>query len=190
MIKKVFLAFLLASSSLYSVSGQDKKTIWVDSVLNTLDLDEKIGQLMMVQVTSNNDAKQLQNIEDEIKTHHIGGVVFMQGGPVRQVRMRNHFQAISAVPLFVAQDSEWGPGMMLDSTVSFPRALLLGAIRNDSMIYKTAKEIANQLKMLGVNINFAPVADVNINPDNAISYRSFGSNNLNVTNKAVAFMKG
>lgn len=189
MLKKVVLSSFIVFALFSSASAQSSKIRWVDSVFHTLTIDEKIGQLMMIPVATDKKVD-LEDIEDEIKSHHVGGIIFINGGPVQQARITNYLQHIAAIPLLVGQEAEWGLGMMLDSTISFPRALILGAIRNDSLIYETGKEIANEMKMLGVHINFAPVAELNTNPDNLISYRSFGSNKLNVAHKTAAFMRG
>lgn len=190
MVKLFFAGIVFILGVLPPVYCQSPRSKWVDSVFNSLDVEEKIGQLMMIPVYSNKDADHLEEIENEIKDHHIGGIIFMQGGPVRQANLTNRLQGLSAIPLLVGQDAEWGLGMMLDSTLSFPRALMLAAIKNDSLVYLAAREIARQLKLLGVHVDFAPVADLNADPDNVISYRSFGSDRLNVANKSVAFMRG
>lgn len=181
------IVFILSTTTVIAQSARNK---WVDSVFNSLNIEEKIGQVMMIPVYSNKDADHLDEIEKEIRDHHIGGIIFMHGGPVRQAKLTNHLQSISSVPLLVGQDAEWGLGMMLDSTISFPRALMLAAIKNDSLVYLAAKEIAREMKLLGVHIDFAPVADMNSDPGNVISYRSFGSDRFNVANKSLAFMRG
>jgi beta-N-acetylhexosaminidase len=190
MSKKVLLNLIVVLAFSFNVYAQSPKTNWVDSVYNSMNLDEKIGQLFMVPVFTNKDQEHITKIEEEIKSHHVGGLIFMQGGPVRQVNLTNRLQRMSTVPLLIAQDAEWGLGATLDSTISFPRALVLGAIQNDSLIYYTAKEIAREMNLLGANLNFAPVADMNENPENSLSYRSFGTNKFRVASKAVAFTRG
>jgi len=190
MMKLFFAGIVFILGLMPSVYCQSVRSRWVDSVFNTLDAEDKIGQLMMIPVYSNGNADHLEEIENEIKDHHVGGIIFMQGGPVRQAKLTNRLQTLSSIPLLIGQDAEWGLGMMLDSTISFPRALMLAAIKNDSLVYLAAKEIARELKLLGVHIDFAPVADLNADPNNVISYRSFGSDQVNVANKSVAFMRG
>ena len=164
---------------------------WVDSIMNTLDLDEKIGQLLMVRAYSNKGEEHKQDILDLIKKHKIGGVVFFQGNPEKQVQLMNEFQHASEIPLLGAIDAEWGLGMRLDSTVSYPFQMALGAIQDNKLIYEMGQEIARQIKRSGLHINFAPVADINNNPDNpVINARSFGEDKKNVTAKAIAYMKG
>jgi beta-glucosidase-like glycosyl hydrolase/CubicO group peptidase (beta-lactamase class C family) len=164
---------------------------WVDSVFEKLNTDERIAQLIMVAAYSNRGDDHKKEILNFIRDQKIGGLIFFQGGPVRQAKLTNEYQASSAVPLLIAMDAEWGLGMRLDSTISFPFQMTLGALQNDSLIYTMGVEVARQLKRMGVHINFAPVVDLNNNPNNpVINYRSFGENKNNVTRKAVAYMKG
>ena len=164
---------------------------WVDSVFNRLNTDERIAQLIMVAAYSNRGEEHTSEIVRLIREQKIGGLIFFQGGPVRQGKLTNQYQASSAVPLLIAMDAEWGLGMRLDSTISYPYQMTLGALKNDSMIYQMGAQVARQLKRMGVHINFAPVMDINNNPDNpVINYRSFGENKMKVTRKAIAYMKG
>ena len=119
--------------------------------------------------------------------------VFFQGGPVREIILTNRIQKVSNIPLLVSIDGEWGPAMRLDSCICFPRQMTLGALdkQNTYLIYDMAKEIAQQCKTLGVNINFAPVVDVNNNPNNpVINSRSFGEIREPVADRAILYMKG
>jgi CubicO group peptidase (beta-lactamase class C family)/beta-glucosidase-like glycosyl hydrolase len=187
MTKKVFSSLLLM---LFAFTGyaQSVKARWVDSVFHTLSLNEKIGQLFMVPMAANASTDEL---ESYIKGSEIGGIFLQGGSPTSQARIVNHFQDLSAVPLFIAQDGEWGPGASLDSTMSFPRALVLGALTNDTLIYKMGTTIARQLKMVGVNINFAPMPVVQgISRTGFVNYRSFGEDKTRVASKSVAFMRG
>lgn len=192
MIKKVFSASLFIFSALtYSFSQNQEQERWVDSVFNELSVEQRIGQLFMVPVYSGGNEKHFQVVERQIEKNHIGGLIFMQGNPASQIKLTNRFQTSSPVPLLIAMDMEWGAGMRLDSTINFPKQMALGAIENDSLVYAMGAEIARQMKILGVHMNFAPVADINTNPDNpVIGTRSFGSNKKQVTDKAIAYMKG
>ncbi len=164
---------------------------WADSVLSTLSLDDKIGQLFMVAAYSNRDTTHENDIVRLIRGSHIGGLIFFQGGPVRQSLLINHYQAVSKIPLWIGEDSEWGLGMRLDSTISFPFQMALGAIDDNHLIYKMGAEIAREFHRLGMNINFAPDADVNNNPNNpVINFRSFGEVPQKVAVKALEYMKG
>ncbi|HAF28420.1 MAG TPA: hypothetical protein DCG75_05165 [Bacteroidales bacterium] len=169
----------------------DKQKLWVDSVMNKLSLEEKIGQLFMVAAYSNKDQQHIEEISYVIKKYKIGGLIFFQGGPGRQVNLTNKYQSISETPLLIAIDGEWGLGMRLDSTISYPRQMMLGAIQNDSLIYQMGYDIGEQMKRMGIHVNFAPVVDVNNNPLNpVINVRSFGENPENVANKGIMYMKG
>lgn len=200
MTKKSLSIFLVVISVLFLVSWQKvpKGTVssleerWVDSVLSSLSPEQRIGQLFMVAAYSNKDEKHVKEIEELVREHHIGGLIFFQGGPVRQAMLTNRYQTITNTPLLIAMDAEWGLGMRLpDSTMSFPRQMTLGAIQDDQHIYKMGAAIANQCKRLGVHVNFAPVVDVNSNPANPIiGMRSFGENKENVARKGIAYMKG
>ena len=164
---------------------------WVDSLMETMTVEEKIGQLFMVAAYSNKDAAHQQAISKLIRDYKIGGLIFMQGGPVRQARLTNTYQSIASIPLLTAMDAEWGPAMRLDSVASFQRQLTWGAVQDDSLIYRTGAEIARMLKRLGVQVDFAPVIDVNSNPKNpVIGDRSFGEDKFNVALKGMAYMNG
>lgn len=164
---------------------------WVDSVFNSLTFDERLGQLFMVAAYSNKDQKHVDEISNLVKTENLGGLIFFQGGPDRQARLTNYYQAQSKTPLFIAMDAEWGLSMRLDSVPDFPKAMTLGAVQNKKLVYNMGKEMARQFKELGMHINFAPVVDVNSNPDNpVIGYRAFGGNREVVTSHAISYMKG
>lgn len=164
---------------------------WVDSVFNSLSADERLGQLFMIPCYSNQDKAHISDVREAIERYKIGGIIFMQGGPVRQAKLTNYFQRITKTPLMISIDGEWGLAMRLDSTPEFPKQMTLGAVQNDSLIYWMGKEIAAECKTIGVNINFAPVADVNNNPKNpVIGMRSFGEDKENVARKASMYMYG
>jgi beta-N-acetylhexosaminidase len=164
---------------------------WADSVLTTLTLDEKIGQLFMVAAYSNKDSAHQASIESLITEQHIGGLIFFQGAPYKQAVLTNNYQAKAKVPLMISIDGEWGLAMRLDSTHKFPKQMTLGALSNDSLIYEMGAEMAEHCKRLGIHVNLAPVADVNNNKLNpVINYRSFGEDKYNVTRKSIAYMNG
>lgn len=170
------------------VSIQNK---WVDSVFNSLSPSDRIAQLFMVAAYSNKDLKHVREISQLITQYKIGGLIWMQGGPMRQGKLANYYQTLSKTPLFYSIDAEWGLAMRLDSTPRYPKQMALGAIQNDSLIYLMGRQIARDCKRLGIHINFAPVADVNNNPLNpVIGMRSFGENKYKVAKKAYMYMQG
>ncbi len=162
---------------------------WVDSVFHTMTLDEKIGQLFMVDAyPSNADQTQVLNL---IQKYHVGGVIYFKGHPTDVAKLTNNFQSVSKIPIMTAMDAEWGLAMRLDSVVVFPQQLMLGAIDDNRLIYEMGKEIAEQCKAVGVNINFAPVVDINNNAMNpVIGVRSFGENKYNVAQKGYYYALG
>jgi beta-N-acetylhexosaminidase len=174
-----------------AINRLDRQEEWADSVLLSLSAEEKIGQLFMVAAFSNKNEDHYSEIEKLVSQHHIGGLIFFQGGPVRQAILTNRYQAKAKVPLFIAMDAEWGLAMRLDSTLSYPKQMTLGAIADDKYVYRMGADIAKQCQRLGVHINFAPVVDINSNPANpVIGVRSFGEDKVNVANKGIAYMKG
>ncbi len=145
--------------------------------MNTLTLDHQIAQCIWVAAYSNRDISQEVEISDIIRKFGVGGIVFFQGKAEKQAELTNYYQSISKVPLIIALDAEWGVGMRLSNVDKFPYQMTLGAIHNDSLIYNFGKAVAMQFKRLGMQVNFAPVADVNVNAQNpVINFRSFGEN--------------
>lgn len=170
-------------------SNQQKK--WVDSLYNSMTFEEKVGQLFMVAAYSNKKEDHAQDLDKLIAKYKIGGLIFFQGGPVRQALLTNRFQAQSKIPMLIGNDAEWGFSMRLDSTVKYPWNMTLGAIQDNKLIEKMGAQMAKQSKRLGVHFTFGPVVDINTNPNNPIiGNRSFGEDKLNVTAKALAYMKG
>jgi len=164
---------------------------WVDTLLNNMTIEEKIGQLFMVAAYSNKDEKHEEFISGLIKNYHIGSLIFFQDEPLKQAELTNKYQAQSKIPLLIGIDGEWGLNMRLKDTYRYPWNMTLGAIRENSLITAFGVQVGKHCKRLGIHMNFAPVVDVNTNPDNPIiGNRSFGENYLNVANKSVAFTKG
>jgi len=164
---------------------------WVDSLYSSMTLAEKVGQLYMVQVMSNQDQATKNKVVKIIKDHHIGGIIYSNGGPLRQARLNNELQSFSKTPMLIGMDAEWGLSMRLDSTYAFPWNMTLGAIKDNKLVEQTGRQIGEHCKRLGVHFNFAPVVDINTNPKNPIiGNRSFGEDRDNVTEKALVFMKG
>ncbi len=199
MIKKILLLILLLNSAFLEAQNLDPlqtkdakvQTKWVDSILNKMTIDEKIGQLFMVQAYSNKDENHSASIESLIKDYHIGGLIFMQGTPEKQATLTNNYQSVSKIPLLIGFDGEWGLDMRLKDTYRFPWNMTLGAITDNKLLEDFGAQLGKHCKRMGIHINFAPVVDININPENPIiGNRSFGESRENVTQKALAFVKG
>ncbi len=197
--KRVRKSFNLAYDSLTTPDAAppekkfwgEGKMSWSDSVFKSMNDDEKIGQLFMVAAYSNRDKKHISEIDSLIIKHKIGGLIFFQGGPARQAAQSNHYQLLSKTPLFMAIDGEWGLNMRLDSTIAYPKQMTLGAIQDNKLIYQMGVNIANECKRVGLQINFAPDADINSNGLNpVIGYRAFSESKTEVTQKSIMYMKG
>ena len=181
---------LLAQNPLVTKDSLAQKT-WVDRQYEKMTLNEKLGQLFMVSVASNQSKQATDQIKNLIIKENLGGVIFSKGGPVRQALLTNEYQAASKFPLLIGMDAEWGLSMRLDSTYAFPWNMTLGAIQDSSVVEKVGYQIGKHAKRLGVHINFAPDLDINTNPNNPIiGNRSFGENRDNVVEKGIAFVKG
>lgn len=189
----LFIGFLFSLTSVAQSTPQFLEytnDLWVDSVLQQMTIDQKIGQLFIIQAYSEN-FDHVSQLKDDIGKYQVGGVIFMQGKIENQVKITNELQEVSNIPLLITMDAEWGPGFRLDDAPKYPVQMALGAIQQDSLIYQMGLEVGQQLKRIGVNMNLAPVSDVNSNPKNpVINYRSFGENPQNVAEKAWLYAKG
>jgi len=182
----------LDSKHIYAINIDTlKQKVWVDSIMQKLTIREKIAQSFMVSAYSNKDQKHIDEIASLVKNEKIGGLIFFQGGPVRQARLTNYYQSISKVPIIISIDGEWGLGMRLDSTFSYPRQMMLGAGADSALVYQVASDMAKHFKRMGIQINYGPVVDINNNPLNpVIGSRSFGENKEMVASFGYQYMRG
>ena len=186
----IFSSLLFSQNPLLTKDVENQKK-WVDSIYNNLSIDQKIGQLFTIWVATKQGPEKMKEVLSIIEKNHLGGLIFSLGNISDQAKATNKFQAISKVPLLIGMDAEYGIGMRLDDGFSFPFNMTLGAIEDNSLIYKVGKRIGVHAKRLGVHINFAPVTDINTNPNNPIiGSRSFGEDKKNVTLKSLAYLKG
>ena len=199
MFKKLFfVAFLVTFFNSYSQNLDPLRTDdyyaqekWVDSILNSMTIDQKMGQLFMIQAYSNLDTVHENKIKEMIQKYYVGNLIFMQGTPSKQVQLTNTYQSLSKIPLMIGFDGEWGLDMRLQNTYRFPWNMTLGAIQDNTLIRKFGEHLGRHAKRVGIHVNFAPVVDINTNPLNPIiGNRSFGENKQNVTQKAIAFSQG
>src|SRR5690606_32084337 len=164
---------------------------WVDSVFQELTPKERIAQLFLVRAHTNLGQRYIDSVAQGIHNEQLGGLVVFQGGPLRHAQMFNTYQRLTKVPLLVTFDGEWGLGMRLvDSTISYPYQMTLGAIQNEILIYEIVRQVARDFQRMGMHFNVAPVVHINNNPQRPlINFRSFGDNKYNLTRKAQAYMK-
>ena len=166
---------------------------WVDSLMRALTPDQRVAQLFMVAAYSNRQRIDEDSVSALVQQYGVGGLIFFQGGPVRQARLLNRYQGQARVPLLVALDGEWGAGMRLDSIEKFPYQMSLGAVAgaDTALFYDMGREVARQFRRLGMHVNFAPVVDVNNNAANpVIGFRSWGENPAAVTRASREYMRG
>jgi beta-N-acetylhexosaminidase len=165
---------------------QMKRSRWADSVFQSLDTNQRIAQLLVIRAWSTKDSLYNDSLTRVVTGLDVGGVCFFRGTPCSQARLTNRLQGSARTPLLVAMDAEWGVGMRLDSVVDFPYQMTLGAIRDDSLIYRMSSQIARDCRRIGVHLNLAPVVDINNNPANpVINLRSFGEDPSEVSRKGV-----
>lgn len=175
---------------------QNKAGLWVDSVFKTLSPDEQIAQLMVVRLSTINANKTVTFYDslaaELVKKYNIGSLCVFQGSPVKQATILNRLQAMAKTPLLVTIDAEWGVGMrMIDSVLPLPKQMMMGAVQDSSIPYQYGRIVAEQCKRIGIQVNFAPVVDVNNNPNNpVINDRSFGEDKYKVASYAIQYMKG
>lgn len=194
-MRKIQLVLFLFIS-LNGFAQQNKASIWVDSVFKTLTPDEQIAQLMVVRLSTINANKSVtfydSLVSALIKQYNIGSLCVFQGSPVKQATILNRLQAMAKTPLLVTIDAEWGVGMrMTDSVLPLPKQMMMGAVQDSSIPYQYGRIVAEQCKRIGIQVNFAPVVDVNNNPNNpVINDRSFGEDKYKVASYGIQYMKG
>lgn len=174
-----------------SLSDQKKAQQWVDKTYNSLSQDEKLGQLFIVALYTNKDENHINQVRNIVTNDKIGGLILMQDDATREINLVNEFQQKSKIPLMIGMDAEWGLYQRIATAHKFPWAMTLGAIQDKNLIYQMAAKIAEDCKRMGINWDFAPVVDVNTNPNNPIiGNRSFGSEVSNVTQSALSYSNG
>lgn len=193
----LFIGVVLSASCISVLNAQTtyqsrlSREQWVDSVFNSLSPDQRIAQLMVIRAHSNLGPDHVEKVVKQIQEFNVGALCFFQGGPVRQAVLTNQYQQLAQTPLMMTIDGEWGLGMRLDSVKKFPYQLTLGAMSDEQLVYRMGLAVGQQCKRIGVHVNYAPVVDINNNPNNpVIGYRSFGEDKNKVSRYGVAYMKG
>ena len=192
-MKKIFLLVAILTSSFVFSQYRSRLPVdqWVDSVFNSLTSEQRIAQLMVIRAHSNLGADHIAKVTNDIRKYNVGALCFFQGGPIRQANLTNFYQSIAKTPLMITIDGEWGVGMRLDSVTKFPYQLTLGAMDNQRLVYEMGLAVGEQCKRLGIHVNYAPVVDINNNPNNpVIGFRSFGEDKDKVIKFGIAYMKG
>ena len=173
------------------INADSRASAWADSVMQTLDLRGRIGQLFVYKVAPERTTANLQLIKKVVQDYKIGGLLFSGGVLQNQAILTNEAQNLAEVPLMITLDGEWGLAMRLKPSPVFPKNRILGNITDDNLLYEYGKEVARESRLMGITVNFAPVADVDINPNNpVINVRSFGEDPHRVAKQVVAYSKG
>ena len=186
---------LILSIVTFSQVNQDPASRWVDSVFKTLNNDQKLAQLMIVRLSSIDAARKVtfyeREVAEAVKKYNVGGICLFQGGPLKQANLINYYQGIAKTPILISIDAENGLGMRLDSVQPLPRQMMMGAVQDPALIYEYGRVVGEQCKRMGIQVNYAPVVDVNNNPNNpVINDRSFGEDKYKVAAHAIQYMKG
>lgn len=189
------ICFICSQAMAQRSSGNPAADHWVDSVFKTLSKKQKIAQLMVVRVSSIGADRKVvfydKQVEEAIRKYNIGGLCLFQGGPVTQATILNRLQAAAKTPLLVTIDAENGVGMRMDSVLGLPRQMMMGAVQDRNLIYEYGRVVGEQCKRIGIQVNYAPVVDINNNPNNpVINDRSFGEDKYKVAEYGIAYMKG
>ena len=180
------------SSPTSNIETTDVSTnVWVEQTLEKMPLKEKIGQFFMVAAYPNKGEDHLSSIDSLIDDYHIGGLIFFQGQRSNLANAIQRFQNKSEIPLLMGMDAEWGTSMRLFNVDRFPYNYTIGAANDPELTERLSSMMGQECRELGIHINFAPVADVNSNPNNpVIGFRSYGENPKDVAAQVAACVKG
>jgi beta-glucosidase-like glycosyl hydrolase/CubicO group peptidase (beta-lactamase class C family) len=191
------VAFLISAASLVAQrSSRLSASAWVDSVFKTLSADEKIAQLMVIRGSSFDPKTRrpilfTEEVQEAVRKYNVGGICMFQGGPIAQANFINRMQSIAKTPILMCIDAENGLGMRMDSVMPLPRQMMLGAMQDPAIMYEYGRLVGEQCKRIGIQVNYAPVVDVNNNPMNpVINDRSFGEDKYRVAEFGIQYMKG
>ena len=179
-------------TSIFELSDEDEA--WVEKTLSSMPLYDKCTQIFMPVFSGkclDQTSKEFKFALELVKLHGIGGFVVSTGEVEETASMINELQKNANIPLLVAGDFEHGIGMRIKATNTFPHNMAIGSTFNFNFAYQTGRATAIEALKLGVNFNFAPVADVNNNPNNpVINLRSFSEDKNLVTEFCKSYLKG
>ncbi len=188
----IFNSFLTSQEKYFQLTESEKE--WVEKTLKGMTLDEKIGQLIMIPFSGrfvNLKSEYFKELSNLVKYSNVGGLIMFGGEIFEASTLINELQRIAKIPLFIASDLERGAGNQLNSAVSFPFLMAIGATGSEEYAYFHGKITALEARAVGINWTFAPVVDVNSNPDNPIiNIRAFGEDPELVAKLGSAFIKG
>ncbi len=182
--------FIPEANAQYSYPSKQEQSRWADSMLKEMSFEEMFAQMLMVPAWTRDETLS-EEVLNAVQKYQVGGVIFFQGTAQNHAQAVQYLQQASAIPLLIGMDAEWGPAMRLDHLHKFPYPMTIGATDDEQYAFNIGKAQGRQLRRLGVHINFAPVVDLNINPNNPIiGFRSFGDDPKRVGKLASAYNKG
>ncbi len=191
-----FTVISLTASALEPVPGgadaqrRQAAAAWADSVYNTMDTRSRLAQLIVPKLSPEGAATTKAAIR-RYATAGMGGLLFSEGSLANYVEMNNYAQELSNIPMLMTFDGEWGLNMRIKELPQFPSNMALGAVDQTRLIYDYGREMARECRLVGIQCNFAPDADVNSNPANpVIGYRAFGEDPERVARATVAYTLG
>lgn len=168
--------------------------VTLDSVLQSLSVREKVGQLVipwLIGSYSALDGEALDATMTAIDSFGVGGIIVSVGSPLDVAAKLNLLQRRSRLPLLIAADLEWGAGMRLQGGTAFPMPMAIGATDNTLDAYEMGRITALEARAVGIHLTFSPVADVNNNPANPIiNTRSFGEDARTVGRLIASYIRG
>ena len=160
-------------------------------IIEAMSVRDKVAQLVFVDVYPGGDSAFQAKADSIIAKEQVGGIILMEGNIARTAETCNRSQSLVKVPLAVTIDGEFGLGMRISEFRKYPRQGVLAGLPDDGLMYEMGRQIARDMRSMKIDVNFAPVVDVNLHPDvNTIKDRSFGPDKNLVADYGSAVMRG
>ncbi len=173
---------------------ETERAEWVESTLREMTLEERVGQLLMPDITGmllHAESAQYVRLVHAIEKLGVGGFIVYNGDALTTAALVNRLQRRARLPLWFASDFEGGVGMQLRGGTRLPRAMALAATGDTESAAEAARITAREGRAIGIHVNFYPVLDVNNNPANPIiNTRAFSDDPEKVANWGAAFIRG
>lgn len=161
---------------------------WVDSVLSGLNLQDKVGQIIVAKLPAKADNATKRQVRDLAKRYKVGGLIFSGGTPEEQAILTNLAQKNSKVPVLVTADDDWQLSARLYGTPQFPQNAALACIEDDNLLYEYGRELAREYRELGMYASIVPDADNLLNPK--LRSSSFSDDAQRAADKMAALSRG
>lgn len=191
-ILAIMMLMLLSSIPCQGISRKDRAARKrIRPYVESMSVRDKVAQLVFVDVYPDRDTAYQSKEDSVIIKEQVGGIILMEGNIEQTAGICNHLQSLVKIPLAVSVDGEFGLGMRISEFRKYPRQGVLAALPDDSLMYEMGSQIAKDMRSMKIDINFAPVVDVNLHPDvNTIGDRSFGPDKRLVADYGSALMRG